>query len=175
MPTKRRSASESASRQAIPRSAPSNSVSFCENGCPGADTNSVCAIHKSSCFSRCLRVPIAMRRFYEQTLWIPQNFPPTNPDLHHGLLAGDWGTGTDEARIVAAAMEKSEPDFTIHLGDVYYVGDNNEVRENFLGEKTSPYAPVKWPMGAKGSFALNGNHEMYADGNGYWKMVLPRM
>jgi hypothetical protein len=49
------------------------------------------------------------------------------------------------------------------------------VRENFLGEKTSPYAPVKWPMGAKGSFALNGNHEMYADGNGYWKMVLPRM
>src|ERR1017187_8377272 len=32
-------------------------------------------------------------------------------------IAGDWGTGTDEARIVAAAMEKSEPDFTIHLGD----------------------------------------------------------
>jgi hypothetical protein len=29
-----------------------------------------------------------MRRFYEQTLWIPQNFPPTNPDLHHGLLDG---------------------------------------------------------------------------------------
>jgi len=26
-----------------------------------------------------------------------------------------------------------------------------------------------------GTFALNGNHEMYADGNGYWKMVLPRM
>ena len=90
-------------------------------------------------------------------------------------IAGDWGTGTDEARIVAAAMETSDPAFTIHLGDVYNVGDANEVRENFLGEKTSPYAPVKWPMGAKGSFALNGNHEMYADGNGYWKMVLPRM
>jgi hypothetical protein len=90
-------------------------------------------------------------------------------------IAGDWGTGTDEARIVAAAMENSDPDFTIHLGDVYYVGDANEVRENFLGEKTSPYTPVKWPMGAKGSFALNGNHEMYADGNGYWRMVLPRM
>jgi hypothetical protein len=90
-------------------------------------------------------------------------------------IAGDWGTGTDEARIVAAAMEKSDADFTIHLGDVYYVGDPNEVRENFLGEKTSPYAPIKWPMGAKGSFALNGNHEMYADGNGYWRMVLPRM
>jgi hypothetical protein len=33
------------------------------------------------------------------------------------------------------------------------VGDGNEVRENFLGEKTSPYVPVKWPVGAKGSFA----------------------
>src|ERR1022692_1150608 len=122
-------------------------------------------------------------------------------------VAGDWGTGSDEARIVAAAMEKAEADFTIHLGDVYYVGDANEVfshfvgiadvihvsdftihlgdvyyvgdanevRENFLGEKTSPYTPVKWPAGSKGSFALNGNHEMYADGNGYWRMVLPRM
>jgi hypothetical protein len=90
-------------------------------------------------------------------------------------IAGDWGTGTDEAKKVAAQMKKSEADFTIHLGDVYYVGDGNEVRENFLGEKTSPYAPVKWPMGAKGSFALNGNHEMYADGIGYWRMVLPRM
>jgi hypothetical protein len=90
-------------------------------------------------------------------------------------IAGDWGTGTDEASRVAEGMEKAKPDFTIHLGDVYYVGDSNEVRENFLGEKTSPYAPVKWPMGAKGGFALSGNHEMYADGNGYWRMILPRM
>src|ERR1022692_3142037 len=57
-------------------------------------------------------------------------------------IAGDWGTGTDEARIVAAVMNKADPDFTIHLGDVYYVGGSNEVRENFLGEKTSPYTPV---------------------------------
>jgi hypothetical protein len=90
-------------------------------------------------------------------------------------VAGDWGTGTDEAKQVAAAIERAESDFTIHLGDVYYVGDSNEVRENFLGEQTSPYRPVKWPMGAKGSFALNGNHEMYAEGNGYWRMILPRM
>jgi len=27
-----------------------------------------------------------MRRFYKQSLWIPQNFLLTNPDLHHGLL-----------------------------------------------------------------------------------------
>jgi hypothetical protein len=56
-------------------------------------------------------------------------------------IAGDWGTGTDEARIVAAAMQQSDPDFTIHLGDVYYVGDGNEVRENFLGKKRVPILP----------------------------------
>jgi hypothetical protein len=33
-----------------------------------------------------LRVPIAMPEVYEQNLWIPRNFPPTNPDLHHRLL-----------------------------------------------------------------------------------------
>src|ERR1019366_1913799 len=34
--------------------------SFGERGCPGAVANSVCAIHNPSCFSRCLRVPIAI-------------------------------------------------------------------------------------------------------------------
>jgi hypothetical protein len=90
-------------------------------------------------------------------------------------LVGDWGTGTDEAQMVAKSVAKAHPDFTIHLGDVYFVGDGTEVKENFLGEKTSGYAPVKWPMGTKGSFALTGNHEMYAHGNGYYRYVLPKM
>jgi len=90
-------------------------------------------------------------------------------------LIGDWGTGTDEAQMVANRVAKFRPDFTIHLGDVYYVGDGTEVKENFLGEKTSGYTPVKWPMGTKGSFALTGNHEMYAHGDGYFRFVLPKM
>jgi Calcineurin-like phosphoesterase len=90
-------------------------------------------------------------------------------------LIGDWGTGTDEAQLVAECVAKQKPDFTIHLGDVYFVGDSTEIRENFLGEKTSPYTPVKWPMGTKGSFALSGNHEMYARGGGYFRTVLPRL
>jgi len=40
----------------------------------------------SSCFSRCLRVPIAMRTFYEPSLWILQHFLLTHLDLHHRLL-----------------------------------------------------------------------------------------
>jgi hypothetical protein len=90
-------------------------------------------------------------------------------------VLGDWGTGTDEAHEVAAQVLAAHPDYTVHLGDVYYVGDATEVRENFFGEKTSPYQPVTWPMGSKGSFALTGNHEMYARGSGYFNAVLPRM
>jgi hypothetical protein len=90
-------------------------------------------------------------------------------------LVGDWGTGTDEAQEVANCVQKFSPDFSIHLGDVYFVGGETEIRENYLGEKTSPYAPVKWPVGKKGSFALSGNHEMYARGRGYYAALLPRM
>jgi hypothetical protein len=90
-------------------------------------------------------------------------------------LLGDWGTGTDEAESVAKRVSEFGPDYTVHLGDVYFVGGENEIKENFLGEKTSAYAPVKWPMGSKGSFALTGNHEMYARANGYYGFVLPKM
>jgi hypothetical protein len=92
-------------------------------------------------------------------------------------LAGDWGTGTDEAERVADQMKKFQPHFTIHIGDVYYVGDPPEVNENCLGIKSpnNNYDPVVWPIGSRGSFALNGNHEMYANGGGYFDVLLPRL
>lgn len=90
-------------------------------------------------------------------------------------LVGDWGTGTDEADQVGHRVRGFGPDYTIHLGDVYFVGGKSEVRENFLGERSSPYRPVKWPLGRLGSFALSGNHEMYALGNGYFDFILPKM
>jgi len=90
-------------------------------------------------------------------------------------VIGHWGTGTDEAQEVANCVQRFAPDFTVHLGDIYFVGGETEIRENFLGEKTSPYDPVKWPMGKLGSFALSGNHEMYARGRGYYNEILPRM
>ena len=45
----------------------------------------------SSCFSRCLRVPIAIRAFYESYLWILQTLLLTHPDLHPALLGGPAG------------------------------------------------------------------------------------
>ena len=92
-------------------------------------------------------------------------------------LAGDWGTGTDESNEVAQKMMEFNPHYTIHLGDVYYVGDNAEVKENCLGmhNPRHSFIPCTWPMGSVGSFALNGNHEMYALGNAYFDLFLPAL
>jgi hypothetical protein len=87
-------------------------------------------------------------------------------------IASDWGTGTQEAAQVAESMTAGEPDYTIHLGDIYYVGDETEVRENFLGTMVNQYSPVAWPKGAVGTFALPGNQEMYGGGGSYFTAVL---
>ena len=84
-------------------------------------------------------------------------------------LIGDWGSGTKDAYEIADLVNQDRPDFTIHLGDIYYVGTKKEVNENMLGER------VKWPEGTKGSFALNANHEMYAKGKAFFKYFLPTL
>jgi hypothetical protein len=95
-------------------------------------------------------------------------------------IAGDWATGTFEAQTIADRMASRRdgaqgPDLTIHLGDVYYVGDAEEVAENCLGKAGHRYAGVLWPHGTQGSFALNGNHEMYANGGPYFTAFLPSL
>lgn len=62
--------------------------------------------------------------------------------------------------------------FWLTLGDVYYVGDASEVAENCFGTPTDDFAGVTWPHGTRGSFALNGNHEMYAKGKPYFTTSL---
>jgi predicted phosphodiesterase len=90
-------------------------------------------------------------------------------------LVGDWGTGTDEASEVADRVNSFKPHYTIHLGDVYYVGDEKEIRENCLNEKLTQYDPCLWPHGSRGSFGMNGNHEMYARGKAYFDVFLPTL
>jgi len=92
-------------------------------------------------------------------------------------LASDWGTGTDEARRIGGLMAGEIPDFTIHLGDIYFVGTLAEVNEHFLGVDNphNDFTPCAWPLGAVGSFALAGNHEMYGLGDAFYELLLPSL
>ncbi len=81
-------------------------------------------------------------------------------------IVGDWGTGDASSQNIARRIADLKPDHTIHLGDIYYAGAENEVRSKFL---------ALWPQGvspAAPSFALNGNHEMYSGGIGYFQLAL---
>ncbi len=82
-------------------------------------------------------------------------------------MLGDWGTGVYDANYagkgpaaaVMQAIKGLQPDYVVHLGDVYYSGTANrhpehEEQDNFLN---------MWDTGtaAQTSFALNSNHEKY--------------
>ena len=81
-------------------------------------------------------------------------------------LTADWGTGLYGAPLIATEIRKRAPfDLLLHLGDIYYSGTPDEVRERFL-------AP--WPKDAGAiSRTLNSNHEMYSGGEGYFTVALP--
>jgi Calcineurin-like phosphoesterase len=84
-------------------------------------------------------------------------------------LAGDWGTGEWRTPANPSMFTKVcrqiailEPTLTIHLGDVYYAGTEDE-EEQILTKS--------WPRGSKGSFALNSNHEMYSRAVPYFEAI----
>ena len=86
-------------------------------------------------------------------------------------IIGDWGTGSwTDGSIDCPALEVINqvktlaPDYTIHLGDVYYAGtsgsfDSDEELSNFVNS---------WVSGSQGSFMLNSNHEMYSGAQGFF-------
>jgi hypothetical protein len=92
------------------------------------------------------------------------------------LLVGDWGTGIDRAQKVGKEMRKVLEEgsragieqHVIHLGDVYYSGWQSEYDRRFL-----PHWPVRPEEAADiGSWCLNGNHDMYSGGHGYFDFLL---
>src|SRR5690348_3324749 len=84
-------------------------------------------------------------------------------------LVADWATYTPESIEIAEEIKKQDPDYTIHLGDTYYVGAPFEMRANFL-DRNSP-----WVRGKAGSFCLLGNHEMYARGSSFFDDLMPTL
>jgi len=88
------------------------------------------------------------------------------PDTTTLALAGDWGTGFwrvgTGAEGVAKHINANRPDYTVHLGDVYYAGKQAE-EEEFVR---------LWPRGMRGSFTLNSNHEMYSGAHTFYDQAL---
>lgn len=93
------------------------------------------------------------------------------------VVVGDWGTGLPRARDVAAHMQErigealagSRQVHVLHLGDVYYSGLETEDQRRFLD-----LWPVTQEQSDAGvtSWSLNGNHDMYSGGFGYFGTLL---
>jgi calcineurin-like phosphoesterase family protein len=86
-------------------------------------------------------------------------------------LAGDWGTGLYGAPKIASSIRamaaQRKFDLLLHLGDVYYAGTTDECDQRFV---------ELWPAeAATVNRALNGNHEMYSGGFGYFDHILPKL
>ena len=111
----------------------------------------------------------------EVSSWAPFGTTPAvitvNSDPIKIALIGDWGTGPwDDGGVQYPALQvinqvqSLTPDYTLHLGDVYYAGtagflDSDEEMANFINN---------WVSGSKGSFMLNSNHEMYSGAQGFF-------
>jgi Calcineurin-like phosphoesterase len=90
------------------------------------------------------------------------------------VLFGDWGTGISQAagKVVAQArryVDDAQGEVhVIHLGDTYYSGTPCEAQRHILD---------LWPVTTDqahrvGSWTLNGNHDMYSGGHGYFETTL---
>lgn len=93
------------------------------------------------------------------------------------IAVGDWGTGLPRARAVATRMREKIGEgiaagrqvHVIHLGDIYYSGLESEDKSRFLD--LWPVTPEQAAAGVT-SWCLNGNHDMYSGGWGYFGTVL---
>jgi hypothetical protein len=88
-------------------------------------------------------------------------------------IASDWATNTVDSVTVGNLMEQEEPDYSIHLGDVYYVGEPSEIEENF-GKMNDPNDTGDWAYGKNGFLAVPGNHEFYSKGTGFYENLLSK-
>jgi len=82
-------------------------------------------------------------------------------------LFGDFGTGLYHSFYIARHLAGLNPDYAIHLGDVYYSGRPKEFELHF----NQPLEPV-----IKNSrfFAMNANHEMYSGAFPYFHHIVER-
>jgi hypothetical protein len=75
------------------------------------------------------------------------------------------------AQEVAEAQGEGRAVHVIHLGDVYYSGDPGEYARRVLAEGLWPVSAEQAEAGVT-SWSLNGNHDMYFGGWGYFDTLL---
>jgi hypothetical protein len=98
--------------------------------------------------------------------WIaPSEAPETFLDDAVIAVFSDWGTGLYGAPYIANSVASLiRCDVCLHMGDTYYSGSDQEIRERLLHF---------WPRVSTktASRTLNGNHEMYSGGKGYFQVL----
>ena len=98
--------------------------------------------------------------------WLdPPAVPEPIPDDARIAVFGDWGTGLYGAPVIAQSIGGLDRcDVVLHVGDTYYSGEEDEVHARLVGD---------WPKRPAGTLnrSLNGNHEMYSGGKGYFQAL----
>jgi len=99
--------------------------------------------------------------------WVtPSETAESIPDDACIAVFGDWGTGMYGAPVIKNTIvnKLTRCDVILHLGDTYYSGADDEIQRRLVGD---------WPMrgGSTINRTLNGNHEMYSGGIGYFNAL----
>jgi hypothetical protein len=81
-------------------------------------------------------------------------------------LMADWGTGMPIAVGVLQQIATHDPDIVVHLGDIYYSGQQDEVERRFLQPCRDTFAGPRPRI-----FTLAGNHDMYSGGAPYYQLL----
>jgi calcineurin-like phosphoesterase family protein len=94
----------------------------------------------------------------------PPDVPESIPDDARIAMFSDWGTGLYGAPIIRDTIKKlPRCDIVLHLGDTYYSGGDDEIKDRLIGD---------WPARPNAiNRTLNGNHEMYSGGKGYFEAL----
>ncbi len=95
------------------------------------------------------------------------------------IVVGDWGSGNQPARELAALMaeevkagvDDGREVHVIHLGDVYFAGQADEYRRQVLADGWWPVTTAQAKAGV-GSWSLAGNHDLYGGARPYFKVLL---
>jgi hypothetical protein len=86
-------------------------------------------------------------------------------------LLADWGTGTPEAVEVLRQVAGHRPDVLIHLGDIYYSGQEEEVEGRFRRPLRQVFGEDVLTRRQPLILTLFGNHDMYGGGQAYFGLL----